>query len=57
MENTYTIYEEWREPFLDSIRKQMRLAYETSSKAKKEKLNNFDREIFSEESFVKGLFK
>lgn len=57
MENTYTIYEEWREPFLDSIRKQMRLAYETSSKAKKEKLNNFDRAIFSEESFVKGLFK
>lgn len=57
MENTFTVYEKWREPFLDSIQQQMRLAYETKDIEKNNKINNFDREIFSEKAFVEGLLK
>jgi len=53
----YTIYEQWREPYLDSIRKQMRLAYETTELEKDTKIQNFDRNIFTEENFLKELFK
>lgn len=57
MENTYTIYEQWRDPYLDSIREQMRLAYETTQDIKTQKINNFDKSIFSEEAFIKQLLK
>ena len=55
MENTYTIYEQWREPYLDSIREQMRKAYETTESEKKQKLSNFDKQQFSESSFIESL--
>lgn len=57
MENTYTIYEQWKEPFLESLRIQMRKAYETTQKQKNEKLSHFDKKIFSEKSFVSELIK
>jgi glycosyltransferase involved in cell wall biosynthesis len=57
MENTFTIYEKWREPFLDSIRSSMREAYEMDQKQKQDKLNNFDKQIFTEQHFLKELFK
>lgn len=55
MENTYTIYEKWREPYLDSIQKQMRKAYELSSIEKQNKLAHFDKNQFSEKTFVERL--
>lgn len=57
MENTYTIHEQWREPYLDSIREQMRKAYEMTSEEKQQKLKNFDKTIFSEEAFVESLLQ
>lgn len=57
MENTYTIYEKWREPYLDSIRQQMRKAYELSSFEKRDKLLHFNKTKFSETSFVERLLK
>jgi len=57
MENTFTIYEKWKEPFLDSIRTNMRSAYESTQQERKNKINNFNKQIFSEESFTKALFQ
>ena len=51
IENTYTIYEQWREPYLDSIREQMRKAYELSSVDKLKKMSNFNKNQFSEQAF------
>lgn len=56
IENTYTIYEKWREPYIDSIREQMRKAYETTPDQKTQKLTNFNRNEFSEEYFRNQLF-
>lgn len=55
MENTYTIYEQWREPYLDSIREQMRKAYETTPTEKENKIKNFDKSQFSERAFVESI--
>ena len=49
--------EKWREPFLDSIRSKMRQAYELSAEAKQNKLQNFDKQLFTEKNFVKELLK
>lgn len=57
MENTYTIYEQWREPYIDSMREQMRKAYETTQEEKIAKLQKFDKQQFSEESFIKNLLQ
>jgi glycosyltransferase involved in cell wall biosynthesis len=55
MENTYTIHEKWNEPYLDSIRENMRKAYEATDEEKEIKNNNFDPQLFSEESFIERL--
>ena len=55
MENTYTIHEKWNEPYLDSIRENMRKAYEATDQEKEMKNNNFDPQLFSEESFIERL--
>lgn len=56
MEYEYTIYEMWREPYLNSIQRQMRMAYETSKQEKEHKFNNFNKDIFSEAHFIEKLF-
>ena len=56
MEYEYTVHEMWREPYIDSIRKQMRAAYETTEAEKQEKINNFNKDIFTEEHFLNQLF-
>lgn len=55
MENTYTIHEQWREPYLDSIREQMRKAYETTKSEKVQKLQKFNRNQFSEKTFIESI--
>jgi hypothetical protein len=55
MENTFTVYEQWKEPFIDSIREQMRKAYETTKIQKQQKLQNFNNQQFAEASFVKSI--
>lgn len=57
IENTYTIHEQWREPYLDSIREQMRKAYETTQQEKQKKIQNFKAETFSEKRFVESILK
>ena len=55
MEYEYTIHEMWREPYLNSIRQKMRQAYETTEQEKQQKLNNFDKSLFTEENFRNKL--
>jgi uncharacterized membrane protein (DUF106 family) len=57
MEYEYTIHEMWREPYLNAIQQQMRKAYETSHEEKVQKLNNFNKEIFSQSHFIEKLFE
>lgn len=55
IENVFTIYEKWHEPYIDSIRKQMRKAYEMTEQEKQVKRNNFDKKIFSYDHFNKNI--
>lgn len=55
IENTFTIYEKWYEPYIDSIRSKMRKAYELTAEEKKSKRNNFDRSVFSYEHFNRNI--
>jgi hypothetical protein len=55
VDNTFTIYEKWYEPYVDSIREQMRRAYELTSEEKEAKRNNFDKNIFSYDNFNRHI--
>lgn len=55
IENVFTIYEKWHEPYVDSIRRQMRKAYELTEEEKEIKRKHFDKSIFSYENFNKKI--
>lgn len=52
---TRTIHEDWYDVDIDSLRKNMRLAYQTDSKEKSVMLNKFDRSVFDHKDFSKYL--
>jgi glycosyltransferase involved in cell wall biosynthesis len=52
-----TIYEMWREPLLNSIKQQMRKAYETDEYVKAQKLSKFNKNIFTADYFIEELLK
>lgn len=53
--NTFTIYEQWKEPDINSIRNAMRTAYNMSNTEKSDKLSYFDKSQFEQKDFLKGI--
>lgn len=53
--NTFTIYEEWYEPNIASLRRAMRLAFEMKTDEIKNKHNMFDKDIFDKNIIGKSI--
>lgn len=53
--NTFTIYEKWKEPNINSIRQAMRQAYNMSENDRLQKINYFDKNRFSTNQFLKAI--
>lgn len=50
--NTFTMYENWCEPSINMLRKAMRQAFNMSKTDINEKLENFDKRLFTKEYFL-----
>jgi glycosyltransferase involved in cell wall biosynthesis len=53
--SSFTIYEKWYDPHIDSLREGMRQAYEMNKEDKASKLNGFDKSIFENKFILEKL--
>jgi hypothetical protein len=53
--NTFTIYEQWYEPNISSIRSAMRQAYNMSNQAQETIVSRFDKSIFDHKAIGEAI--